>query len=101
MGSWQHYGAEFPLEAEGVVDFLSGILFGSNENWLDLCLNPQTRLGCSLWLSPLDGVSRWSFHCLERDRIFVTSFTLPQSGGKSRRIWLENQLSLIREVFTQ
>ena len=61
MGSWQHYGAEFPLEAEGVVDCLSGILFGSNENWLDLCLNPQTRPGCSFWLSPLDGVSRIPF----------------------------------------
>lgn len=41
------------------------------------------------------------FHSLERDRIFVTSFTLPQSLGKSRRIRLGNQLSLIREDFIQ
>lgn len=40
-------GVEFPLEAGGVVDLLSGILFGSNENWPDLCLNPQTHFGFS------------------------------------------------------
>lgn len=44
-----------------MVDFLSGILFGSNENWLDLCLNPHTHLGCSLWLGPPDGVSQIPF----------------------------------------